>query len=194
MSATLRCVCSDQITLWKSITVEKYQWGKIIKLVRWIKPTACVYLNDGPKMYVCVSLQHSKWLMLKGCMTCHLYDGCIFFFSLHGGLGSGTLGQLSTEALKWTAASYKSKTCHSTTDSPALIYEQRWASFSSRLIYISKWHIYYSAEYEVTFCFTPVLTFNSKDNGQEGKAILRPILMCFNIIKLSPDFIVIMEK
>lgn len=39
----------------------------------------------------------------------------------------------------------------------------------------------YSAEYEVTFCFTPVLTFNSKDNGKEGKAILRPILMYFNI-------------
>lgn len=87
----------------------------------------------------------------------------------HGGFG-----------LKLTAC-YKSKMCHSTArQRPVNLWARRWASFSSRLIYISKWHIYIPAEYEVTFCFTPVLTFNSKDNGQEGKAILRPVLMYFN--------------
>lgn len=39
----------------------------------------------------------------------------------------------------------------------------------------------YAAQYEVTFCFTPVLTFNSEDNGQEGKAIIRAGLMYFNV-------------
>lgn len=62
----------------------------------------------------------SKWLSLKDCMTCHLFDGGVFPFPLcvaaekercceklqHGGFG-----------LKLTAC-YKSKMCHSTTDSP----------------------------------------------------------------------------
>lgn len=50
-----------------------------------------------------------------------------------------------------------------------LIHKQRDdPPLSSGLICISKRHIYIQREYEVVFCFSPVLTFNSKDSGREG--------------------------
>lgn len=68
---------------------------------------------------------------------------------------------------------------------------------SSGLICISKRHIYIQREYEVMFCFSPVLTFNSKDSGREGGGRPHSRLSAFRraaIVKkkMRPDFIVMM--
>lgn len=47
-------------------------------------------------------------------------------------------------------------------------------------LYLQMTHLH-SAQYEATICFTPVLTFNSRDNGRGGRAVLWAISMYFNI-------------
>lgn len=61
----------------------------------------------------------SKWLGLKGCMACHLFDGSIFLFPSAWQSRVQDAVRIEHEGfgLKLTAC-YKSKMCHSTTDSP----------------------------------------------------------------------------
>lgn len=126
----------------------------------------------------------AKQLAVKRCVTCHLSEGGTLLFS-HAArtrhrenwkwriwIEINCLLQIKDVSLNGGRRPVNSRATRCTLPTPPFL--------SPRLIYISQWHIYIQREYEVTFCFTPVLTFNSKDNGQEGKAILRPILMCFN--------------
>lgn len=82
----------------------------------------------------------SKSVTFRGCVTCHLFDGGVFLIPLHGSLED----KIQEEITAWWV--WIEINCLQQIKDVSLNLGQPlvnlWASFSSRLIYISKWHIY----------------------------------------------------